>query len=301
MPSQKLSIKSNLRQKLHWLGSAFALAGIIFVVIRMRTYWLELDFSKVTPQVWLAIGTLAIVYGLANILLASAWRHLLIHLGAPVSRLWSIRIYGISQLAKYLPGNIFHLAGRQALGMAAGLPTRALAKSTFWELGLIVLTAALFSSLVLPVFLPSFSVILCVPILLMSACVLAAVLRKFGGPETVRAFFCQGIFLAISAGIFTMLVGVISVNQAIPAQLWPTIGGAYIVAWLAGLITPGAPAGVGVREMILLLLLKGAVQEADLLMAILLGRLVTVTGDLLFFVGASFLQPKAKLTDTDNA
>lgn len=300
MPSAKLSLKSSIRQNLHWLGSAFALVGIIFVVIRMRTYWLELDFSKVTPQIWLAIGALAIVYGLANILLASAWRHLLIYLGAPVSKLWSIRIYGISQLAKYLPGNIFHLAGRQALGMAAGLPTGALAKSTLWELGLVVVTAALFSSLVLPILLPSFSVILCAPILLVSAGILATVLRKLGSPQTVKAFICQAIFLAISAAIFTLLVGVTSTNQVIPGQLWPTIGGAYIVAWLAGLVTPGAPAGVGVREMILLLLLKGAVQEADLLMAILLGRLVTVTGDLLFFVCASFLQPKATLTDTDN-
>jgi glycosyltransferase 2 family protein len=44
--------------------------------------------------------------------------------------------------------------------------------------------------------------------------------------------------------------------------------------------------------MILLLLLKGIVAEMDLLLAVLLGRLVTVVGDLLFFVAASLIPAK---------
>ena len=31
--------------------------------------------------------------------------------------------------------------------------------------------------------------------------------------------------------------------------------GAYVIAWLAGLVTPGAPAGVGVRELVMYALL----------------------------------------------
>ena len=58
------------------------------------------------------------------------------------------------------------------------------------------------------------------------------------------------------------------------------------MAWLAGLLTPGAPAGIGVRELVLVLLLKGIVPEAELLLAVLLSRLVTVGGDLLFYLVA---------------
>lgn len=288
-----LSVKSALRRKLHWFGSGLALIGVVFVAVRLHTYWLGLDFSRITLSIWLSIVVFAVLYGLANLLLASAWWHLLAHLGAPITRLRSIKIYGISQLAKYLPGNIFHLAGRQALGMAAGISAGVLAKSTLWELGLIALTGTLFGWLILPLLFPAYSEVASVLFLLGSAWLVANILQRMAGHQTALAFIWQILFLVISGGVFVALLGVIAGSEVVPAQLWLTIGGAYIVAWLAGLVTPGAPAGVGVREIILLLLLKGVMHEADLLMAILLGRLVTVVGDLLFFVSASFI-PTAK-------
>jgi uncharacterized membrane protein YbhN (UPF0104 family) len=293
MSSAYLNVKSALRRKLHWLGSGLALIGVVFVAIRLHTYWLDLDFTRVTLPIWLSIAVFAVLYGLANLLLASAWRHLLIHLGAPVTRLWSVKVYGISQLAKYLPGNIFHLAGRQALGMAAGISAGILAKSTLWELGLIALTGSLFGWLILPLLFPAYSEVASVLLLLGAAWLVANILQRMAGRQTALAFIWQILFLVISGGVFVALLCVIAGSEVVPAPLWLTIGGAYIVAWLAGLVTPGAPAGVGVREMILLLLLKGIMHEADLLMAILLGRLVTVAGDLLFFAAASFI-PSAK-------
>jgi uncharacterized membrane protein YbhN (UPF0104 family) len=62
--------------------------------------------------------------------------------------------------------------------------------------------------------------------------------------------------------------------------------GAFVIAWLAGLVTPVAPAGIGVREFVLLFLLKGLVLESDLLVTVLLSRVVTVAGDVLFFLAA---------------
>lgn len=60
--------------------------------------------------------------------------------------------------------------------------------------------------------------------------------------------------------------------------------GAYILAWLIGLITPGAPAGVGIREVILLYLFKNSINDQDLLLTILLGRMMTVSGDFIFYL-----------------
>jgi uncharacterized membrane protein YbhN (UPF0104 family) len=58
--------------------------------------------------------------------------------------------------------------------------------------------------------------------------------------------------------------------------------GAFVVAWIVGLVAPGAPAGVGVRELVLIVLLKGLVLEVELLMAVLLSTVVTVVSDRLF-------------------
>lgn len=73
-------------------------------------------------------------------------------------------------------------------------------------------------------------------------------------------------------------------------MLWIPLSGVYVLAWLAGLVTPGAPAGVGVRELVLLFLLKGIVAEADLLLAVVLGRVVTVVGDFGFFVFGNLIR-----------
>ncbi|MCY1448795.1 hypothetical protein D9M71_654970 [compost metagenome] len=55
-------------------------------------------------------------------------------------------------------------------------------------------------------------------------------------------------------------------------------------------MTPGAPAGVGIRELALLLLLGNSVAEADLMLAILLGRIVTIVGDLFFFASVLLIK-----------
>jgi uncharacterized membrane protein YbhN (UPF0104 family) len=269
-----------------------ALIGVVFVGFRLHAYWLDLDLSRVTPWAWSFVVVFSVIYGSANLLLGMAWWHLLRHLGASATRLGSIRIYGMSQLAKYVPGNIFHLAGRQALGMAAGLSAGALAKSAIWELGSIAVAGALFGWLILPLLVPAFPVAASVFLLLGSVALVTGLLHGMAGRQPARAFIWQMLFLWVSGAVFVALLHLIAGGEGLDARHWLIVGGAYIAAWLVGLVTPGAPAGVGVRELILLLLLKGIVAETDLLMAVVLGRLVTVVGDLLFFVATSSIPAK---------
>ena len=269
-----------------------ALIGILFLGFRLHAYWQDLDISQITPTVWIYIAMLSVIYGSANFLLAVAWRQLLENLGVKFSSLGSIRLYGMSQLAKYVPGNIFHLAGRQAYGMAAGIEARALAKSILWELGLIALAGAQFCWLIASLFIPTLPQTASVFLLLSSVILIGAILSCTVGRKVGWAFLCQILFLLISSTVFVALLILTTGERELTSYHLLTIGGCYIVAWLVGLITPGAPAGVGVREMILLLLLNGLVTETDLFMAVLLGRLVTVVGDLLFFITASSISAK---------
>lgn len=287
----------SLRRALHWGGSGLALIGVVFVGFRLHSYWLELDLSRVTPLSWSFVAALSVIYGSANLLLAAAWWNLLRHLGASVTPLGSVRIYGLSQLAKYVPGNIFHLAGRQALGMAAGIAAGILAKSTIWELGLIAVAGSLFGWLVLPQLLPGFPEVASVALLLGSAVVIAGFLQGIIGRRPMLSFICQMLFLLVSGAVFVALLQLIGGGEGLGFRHWLIVSGAYIAAWLVGLVTPGAPAGVGVREVMLLLLLKGLVSETDLLLVVLLGRLVTVVGDLLFFLVASAIPARSYAFD----
>lgn len=269
---------------LHWAGSILALTGIIFFAIRLHEYQKSLDLTRITPAAFIAIAGLAMIYGAANLLLVLAWRQLLVQFGVHATRLWSIRVYGLSQLAKYVPGNIFHLAGRQAIGMATGASSGVMAKSILWELGLIALAGMVYGWLVLPLLAPEFPSLASILLLLATVWIVAHQLRRFIGVRVAVSFIWQMLFLAVSGVVFLILLDTYTRDSEFKPQTWLLVDGAYVIAWFVGLVTPGAPAGVGVRELVLLLLLRGIATDADLLVAILLGRVVTLVGDALFFM-----------------
>lgn len=279
----------NHRLTLHLLGGGVGLLGVIFVGIRLSTYSEEIELARFDATAWALISLLAISYGIANVLLAQAWWHLLAFLGLKVKKGWAVKVYGLSQLAKYVPGNFLHLAGRQALGMAAGLPVRALVKSALWELGLIAAAGALFGFLALPLVwsdLPAFVSALLFGFMSV-VCIIA--LGRLLSPSVGNALTWQIVFLAFSGAVFIGALALIS-PSVVTFSTFFTLCGAYVVAWLAGLVTPGAPAGVGVRELVLIFLVGGQMGQVDLLLAIVLSRLVTVGGDFFYFLTATFLK-----------
>ena len=57
---------------------------------------------------------------------------------------------------------------------------------------------------------------------------------------------------------------------------------------LAGFVTVGAPAGIGVREAAIILALSGTMGEPTAITVALLFRVLTTLGDVLFFLLAQF-------------
>jgi len=287
-------MSSKWKKSLYFLGGGLGLLGIVFVAQRLYSYSGDLDFGRFTPRVWFLILLLSLIYGAANLFLAIAWRKLLISLEVHIPSLQAIRLFGLSQLAKYVPGNIFHLAGRQALGMAAGLPAKVLAKSAIWELGGFVLAGVLFAPTVAPLVFNQIPAGLSLG--LFAAALLGAWygVRKLFGVTVSDALICQCSFLMTSGVLFVAILGLVS-PQSYTVSLLPALCGAYVISWLAGFVTPGAPAGVGIRELVLLFLLKGLVSEADLLLAVVLGRIVTVLGDFLFFLTTLLVRDSTKV------
>jgi len=279
---------------LHWSGTLLAIAGIVFVTLSLYDQLAHIDLARFDWRIGAALMGLTLVYALANGLLALAWWHLLIQCGAHTSRRHAIMLYGRSQIAKYVPGNIMHLAGRQAMGMTAGLPGWPLARSTAWELGLLVIAGALFGCLVLPWLLADFAVTASLMLFLVAVLGSAATFRYLIGVQVAHALVWQTVFLLISGLLFVTLASLLGTYN-ITFIVLPLVG-AYVLAWLAGLVTPGAPAGVGVRELVLILLMNGMIGETELLLAVVVGRLITVSGDLVFFGMALMLDDGSKST-----
>ena len=282
--------KETGRKILNFAGLGLGFAGIIFIILKFRDYGWKIDFGAIPASTWWILLFMALVYFGACFLLAFAWHNILLFLGLRVNRAWSVRTYGISQLAKYVPGNIFQFASRQAIGVADGLPGVPLAKSIFWELLLLASTGALFAVLALPLFWKPITQLLGILVFLIFAVgFLLALYLKKNRRIGIAAFFYL-VFLMVSGVVFLLIansLGTLSLNK--PA-VYLGILGAYIFAWLVGLITPGAPAGAGIREAVLFLLLKGIIAQQDLLLAIILTRIASILGDTFFYFFALWIK-----------
>ncbi|MEQ9721780.1 hypothetical protein ABQG65_11395 [Yersinia alsatica] len=286
------------KQAISYIGTTLSLIGLIFIALKLYSYGAVAIFSGYSIFDWTAISGLVLVYTLANILLSIAWWHILSGLGINVSYYWAVRTYAISQITKYLPGNIFQFVGRQALGMAKGLPAWLLAKSSFLEILFMAFCCTIFGVFLLPVFINSnyINVWICLLFFLLIFSSVFIIINKYLNPKFINALLCYIGFLIISSLLFLTLIflqnksfGVVDVSNIF------ILCSAYIVAWLIGLITPGAPAGVGIRELVLFFILKGLVKESDLLAVVFLGRLITIGGDVIFYLlGVFFISDENK-------
>ena len=256
------------------------------MIFRLQAYLDQIDFPELLAEVWFPLLALSIFAGVSNIFLVLIWYRCLAYLGVSVPFQKATWIYGFSQLCKYIPGNIFHLAGRQALGMAENLPLGKTMRSIVWEL-------AILASGAICVFCPPYIVHYFFPGLtapwlfwMFIFCCLAVPYtagRILGSPLS-SAMVCCILYLGSFGCIFAAMLALLTASPMYFMEIF-VIATSYIVAWFAGFVTPGAPAGLGIRECAMLLLLRGIpIPEPDLLLAIMLCRIITIAGDCLFFV-----------------
>lgn len=67
----------------------------------------------------------------------------------------------------------------------------------------------------------------------------------------------------------------------------------FAISWLLGTITPGAPAGAGIREGIIILILSPHIGEANSILVSLTVRMVTILGDTAFYLLSLYIEKKS--------
>ena len=271
-----------LKNGFKWLGFLLSIAGLIFVTFELRNYWNEISQSQWEIYEIACLSILVLIYSFSNYFLVLGWINILLSLGVSTSLLVATRIYGISQIAKYAPGNVFHVVGRQALGAAENIPQMKILKSTVLEIILITSVAVSF----IPFFVYKLDSSISretgflLYIAILGFCTVAAAILMSRPLICATLFYgCQVVTSSlIFLAVFLLAGG--GVSSSLDALV--VIGG-FALSWLAGLLTPGAPAGLGVREASLVFLLNGSASSSVVLTAALLGRVVTTMGDLLFY------------------
>ncbi len=248
-------------------------------------------------------------YGLASFLLAIAWVRIIRWCGqgdAP----WvpSLALYGKTQIAKYLPGNVFHFVGRHVAGRQLGFAHIPMVWAALTEAaGMVSVAAGLAVIGVLFWFpfgagLSSAAIVVLAILAALSPFVLSRGFKWMGRildvPIRHRSamdivtglqptYLLYVAFFTISATILWCLSAIIGGTSDI--QTLQVLVPALAAAWLAGYVTPGAAAGLGVREAVLILALSDVIGSSDATLLAVSYRGVTLLGDASFFLIGSVL------------
>jgi len=214
-------------------------------------------------------------------------------------------IYLKSNLAKYIPGNIMQFINRNLFGISLNISQDQIAFSTFIEIIFLCLTSFLLSLIFAGRTLVSYIikyvnlklVIIIISIMTFIMCATGIaffILKKknlFENIQTLKSkrFLKLSVKLMILYSSFFLISGVILVF--ILRGLTPIdetkillIISAYIVSWLLGYITPGAPGGLGIREAVLVFMLGGDFGMEVILTAAIIQRIVSIAGDVMAYI-----------------
>jgi hypothetical protein len=296
------------RRVLGWAAVAASVGYLVSVGLdHLTSVREELDWT-VSSALGLA-GTVGL-YLLTLVLGGLAWTLLLRGVGGTLSLRSGLVVVLRSNVAKYLPGNVGHLAGRVVLARRAGVPTAAVVASLALEALMTVAAGLLFAGASAPRSMAHWLAVadrregraaIALGMAIGVLGVIAAWLwyrssRRLAGSPTTwlprwigssRAVTSLGLyavnFALLGAALVTLARSVLPMS---PSPYW-LLAGSFAVAWVAGFVLPGAPGGLGVREAVLVAELDPILGGGQALTLALLLRVATVAGDGLAFLISS--------------
>jgi glycosyltransferase 2 family protein len=281
------------------------LGGTLFFLLKaLKDNWLGVSSIRINITGWLILGSATAVTLLAHIWAGWVWTWVLKELNQSVSSIEFIQVYLKTNIAKYLPGNVWHYYGRIMAAKNANISTNIATLSVLLE-PLLMLAAALIiivlvSSQIVLDHLKFNLIILQLLGLIIVLCILhprflnpaIQLLDKWKNKKShpknqlidtsiiknypLKALLGEIVFLGLRAsGFILTIMALTSVNW----EQIPLLVGAFSCAWVLGLVVPGAPGGLGVFETIAILLLQYHFPAALVISAIAIYRLISILAE----------------------
>lgn len=298
-------ILSRLQPYLRWM----IFGGILFFLAKtLKNNSDQVLEIRISELGWAYLAIAFVVTIVAHVWSGWVWFWIIREFGQPVSWRWAIRVYLQTNIAKYLPGNIWHFYGRISATTLAGIPIEAATLSVLIE-PLLMAAAALAIALIGSLHESWFWELLCLFLVLIGVHPLILnPLVKFLGKLKLKAKKYDsdsaielkleryplgpilgeiGFVLLRGSGF---LLTLLAVNKVEINQIY-LIFSVFSLAWLLGLIVPGAPGGIGVFEATALALLDENFSPGVVLSAVAFYRLISVLAET-FGAGLAWLDER---------
>src|SRR6478736_2188476 len=284
------------------LGIALVILAAVGWAVARNWTAVSADLGKVSGWALVMALLLAVV---GPILTMLGWRVLLADLGSPLHVAPAGGIFFIGQLGKYLPGSEWSVLAQAEMGAKLHIPRRRSAVVGLISIGLGVLTGLLVGVAALPLLLRTSGsghvgwLVLALPLLVVACwprllnALVALGLRLLhreplehelsGRAILVTVLLFIGSWLAFGLQTWILARSVGGPHGAGSLTVAAVCG--YALAATIGQLAVIAPAGVGVRDSLLVFLLGSTMGSSAALAVVLLSRFAITLGDVLLAGG----------------
>lgn len=290
--------REKLKSVIYTIGKSLGILGLIFVFYKLYE---EYTFSSFTEQfiLMLHIAPILIVINFISLVIGIyTWHKMLLHYAKKsFGYIYAYYYFSKTEIAKYLPGNIFHFVGRQVLANEMGITQKEMAKISLLHsillLGATIVAATLFALFAGEV--PAF-----ILTLMVLSCMITFVSLIYIYPSIrVDKKITLNLYLAFSIALQGVMLGIIVLYQSdtYSWSLFCLSVSIYILSWLIGYVTPGASGGLGVREGSFIAItsyLNFEIHSDIVIFAVLFVRLINILVDILMYVSAFAIKNKIK-------
>jgi uncharacterized membrane protein YbhN (UPF0104 family) len=277
---------------LNILRPAFLVAVVVFAWLGLRGRLDEVgDALRDTSLFGIVAALTLVLLGLGATGLL--WLRLMSRLGARLPTHDGLATFFVGQLGKYIPGSVWSIGAQAQMAGRHAVPARATVAAGLLFLGYHVATAvvvgsvtALSGSLDPP--WPAWVSVLVLVVSLVGLLppVVSRLGRRVAGREVAIGLVDTMVVGVLMAAAWTSYaVALVLLSPGLPWWEVAAFGGAFALAYAVGVIVVVAPAGVGAREALFVMLLAPVTSVAAATALALLARVVHTAADAVMAAG----------------
>ncbi len=291
------------RRTLEVLRAVLAVIVLAAVVYAVARNWTDVRgyLGRVGPG---SVAAAAVAAAVSPVLTMLGWRVLLADLGSPLHVAPAAGVFFVGQLGKYLPGSVWSIVAQAEMGAALEVPRRRTTVAGLLAVGMAALTGVIVGVPALPALLTREGVdhvgwwlVLLVPLVLLALWprVLNAVidrgLRLLRREPLEHALSGRAVVLTatlfvaawLAAGVHAWVLARAIGGDEIPSGplLFASLCGFALASSLA-MFSVVLPAGLGVREGLLVLLLTPLMPGPAAAAVVVLSRFLVTVVDVVF-------------------
>jgi glycosyltransferase 2 family protein len=294
-------------------GYLLVLLSFIFII---RSF-LKIDLSilkNIIDLTWIPWSILMVViYAFCYVLYSIAWKYIIeSYSSKKLDNALVMNIYMRSNVAKYIPGNIFHFAGRHYLVRKEGISDKALLFGNMTEIASLIFYSSLiiligFASGCINIPESVLTKIKTVYLLIGASIFAAAVILFFiiiklrkkkinwkfflsvsNLPLIIKnSFLYTFIFIVLGSILYVITFILLKNSFSFDNMLYVICS--FSLAWVLGFIVPGAPGGLGIRETVIIIMLGSIYDNNTSVLSSVIMRIITISGDILAYLIGYFI------------